>query len=126
MLGDEATVVPSAPLGPVAQPFVQPASSRRTGVMFDFPDRKEVVLQGPLARGVEARGDARGRRIWRSSVGGLSTAVRGRTGERALVYTRRIDLTKRTLDTAQQYEAVRSLFAEVEKTDAQSLLLAHR
>ena len=123
-LGDEATIAPSAPLGPRTQPFVQPVSSRRTGVYFDYPNREEVELRLRWPEGwkLEAMPQAK---ALASSVGGLSTAVEVKPGERALVYTRRMDITHRSFETAQQYEAIRSLFGEMEKSDAQSLLLAH-
>ena len=46
--------------------------------------------------------------------------------ERTLVYKRRLDISQRQLDTSQEYEAVRSLFGEAEKNDAQTLSLVHR
>ncbi|HEY3566308.1 MAG TPA: DUF3857 domain-containing protein [Thermoanaerobaculia bacterium] len=124
-LGDEATLAPSAPLGPLAQPFVQPASSRRTGVYFDFPWREEVELRlrwpegwkvQALPQEKQATGDA----------GSLTAKAEAKPGERSLVYTRRLDLSRRDLETSQQYEAVRSLFGEVEKSDAQALVLARK
>jgi hypothetical protein len=124
-LGDEATVVPSAPLGPLAQPFVQPASSRRTGVFFDYPDREEVELRLRWPEGWKVEGMPQEKNV-ASAVGGLTTTVEAKPGERSLVYTRRVDITRRDLATSQQYEAIRSLFGDVEKNDAQALLLAHR
>jgi hypothetical protein len=57
---------------------------------------------------------------------GLTTAVEVKAAERSLVYTRRVDVTSRALETSQQYEAIRSLFGDVEKSDAQALVLAKR
>lgn len=125
VLGDEATVVPSAPLGPVAQPFVQPGSSRRTAVMFDFPDREEVVLKVRWPEGWHAEALPRTIDVAKS-VGALSSTAEVNETERSLVYRRQVDLTKRMLASPQEYEAVRSLYAEVEKTDAQALLLVRR
>lgn len=124
-LGDEATIAPSAPLGPRAQPFVQPVASRRTGVYFDYPNREEVELRLRWPEGWKLEAMPQAKNL-ASSVGGLSTAVEVKPGERALVYTRRMDITQRSLETAQQYEAIRSLFGEMEKSDAQSLLLARQ
>jgi hypothetical protein len=61
-----------------------------------------------------------------SSIGVLSASVEVKPGERSLVYTRRMDIARRALETTQQYEAIRSLFGDVEKSDAQKLLLARR
>ena len=47
-------------------------------------------------------------------------------GERTLVYNRRFDLPHPVFNTSQDYEAVRSLFGELEKSDAQTVLLVHR
>ncbi|HYU32668.1 MAG TPA: DUF3857 domain-containing protein, partial [Thermoanaerobaculia bacterium] len=45
VLGDEATLVPSRPLGPVTQPLVQAGDKRRSQVLFAYPDRDEVELR---------------------------------------------------------------------------------
>jgi hypothetical protein len=124
-LGDEATIVPSAPVGPLAQPFVQAASSRRTGVYFDYPDREEVELHLRWPEGWKVEGAPQERNV-AGAVGALTTTVEVKPAERSLVYTRRVDLTHRALETSQQYEAIRSLFNDVEKSDAQALVLARR
>ncbi|HSF41319.1 MAG TPA: DUF3857 domain-containing protein [Thermoanaerobaculia bacterium] len=125
VLGDEATVWPSAPLGPTAQPFVQPSSSRRTAVMFDFPDREEVVLRLRWPEGWKIEAFPRTIEVAKS-VGALSSSAEVQEAERSLVYRRRVDLTKKTLVSPQEYDSVRALYAEVEKTDAQALLLVRR
>jgi hypothetical protein len=124
-LGDEATIAPSAPLGPRTQPFVQPAASRRTAVYFDYPNREEVELRLRWPEGWKLETMPQAKNL-ASSIGGLSTAVEVKPGERELLYTRRMDITHRSLDTAQQYEAIRSLFGEAAKNDAQTLTLARR
>jgi transglutaminase-like putative cysteine protease len=125
VLGDEATVVPSLPLGPLAQPFVQAAGARRSAVMFDFPDRDEVELRLRWPEGWTLDSLPKGTKV-DSTVGALASGAEVKEGERSLVYRRRLDLTRRVLGTSQEYEAVRSLFAEVEKSDAQALLLVRR
>jgi len=45
---------------------------------------------------------------------------------RSLVYRRQFDIKLKQLGNAQQYEAVRALYAAVEKSDAQALSLARR
>jgi hypothetical protein len=125
VLGDEATVVPSLPLGPLAQPFVQGAGARRSAVMFDFPDRDEVELRLRWPEGWTLESSP-GAAKMDSAVGSLVSGAEVKAGDRSLVYRRRLDLTKRVLGTSQEYEAVRSLFNEVEKSDAQALLLVRR
>ena len=124
-LGDEATIAPSAPVGPLAQPFVQTAASRRTGVYFDYPDREEVELRLRWPEGWKVEGMPQEKNV-ASAVGGLTTTVEVKPAERSLIYTRRVDVTRRALETSQQYEAIRSLFGDVEKSDAQALVLAKR
>ncbi len=81
VLGDEASLVPSAPLGPETQPLLQPSSSRRTMVMLDFAHQDEVELRLRWPGGVENRiapragrirdgGGARRRCCWSAGEGG--------------------------------------------------------
>jgi Domain of Unknown Function with PDB structure (DUF3857)/Domain of Unknown Function with PDB structure (DUF3858) len=125
VLGDEASVVPSAPLGPISQPFVQPASSRRSGVVFDYADRDEVELRLRWPEGWKVESLPRTATL-QSGVGALDASVEVKEGEHSLVYRRRMDVTKRTISSTRDYEAVRSLYGEVEKSDAQALLLVRR
>lgn len=122
-LGDEAAVVPSAPLGPLAQLFVQPASSRRTGVRFDFPYRDEVELKLHWPEGWKVDSTPQEKNV-AIKAAALSTSVEVKPAERTLIYKRSLDVTQRQLDTSQEYDAVRNLFAEVEKNDAQRVVLA--
>ncbi|HSS78098.1 MAG TPA: DUF3858 domain-containing protein, partial [Thermoanaerobaculia bacterium] len=120
----EAVVNPSAPLGPHTQPFVQPAASRRSSVVFNYPDREEVELhlRWPERWKVDARPSGR---MVTNVAGGLAAELELKDGEHSLVYKRRLDLPHRELATSQDYEAARSLFGELEKTDAQTIVLVH-
>jgi hypothetical protein len=124
-LGDEAIVSPSAPVGPRTQPFVQPVSGRRSAVLFDYPDREEVQLRLRWPEGwkVESRPQEK---TLTSAAGAVATSTELKEGERTLVYTRRFDLPHREFNTAQDYEALRILFGELEKSDAQKIVLVHR
>ena len=123
VLGDEAEVVPSAPLGPMIQPLVQPVTSRRSAVMFDYPDRDEVELRLSWPEGWNVEGKPREASVT-NTAGRLAVEVQ--QGDRSVVVKRRLDVTRKTLATSQEYEAIRSLFAETEKSDAQKLLLVRR
>jgi transglutaminase-like putative cysteine protease len=123
VLGDEAEVVPSAPLGPMVQPLVQPVTSRRSAVMFDYPDRDEVELRLSWPEGWNVEGKPREAAVT-NAAGTLAVEVQ--QGERSVVVKRRLDVTRKTLATSQEYEAIRSLFAQTEKSDAQKLLLVRR
>ena len=122
-LGDEAAVVPSAPLGPLAQVFVQPASSRRTGASFDFPYRDEVELKLRWPEGWKVDSLPQEKNV-ATKVAALATSIETDAAGRTLIYKRRLDITQRQLGTSQEYDAVRGLFAEVEKNDAQRVVLA--
>jgi hypothetical protein len=125
VLGDEATVVPSAPLGPATQPFVQTAAERKFDIIFDYPDREEVELR--------LRWPAAWRLVQRprpaavnGPCGALATGLEVNEPERALIYRRRMDITRRRLGSKEEYEAVRDLFGEAAKNDALALTLVRR
>ncbi|MFL6258927.1 MAG: DUF3857 domain-containing protein [Thermoanaerobaculia bacterium] len=125
VLGDEAAAVPSAPLGPLAQPFVQPAASRRSGVVFGelYRDEVELRLRWPEGWRVESKPAERN---LTAKVVSVSAHVEADADKRTLVYKRRFDVSQRQIGTSQEYESVRNLYAEVEKNDAQKLVLVHR
>ncbi len=125
VLGDQVALVPSAPLGPSAQPLTQPVSERKTAVIFDFADRDEVTLRLRWPEGwkVESLPAAA---AFQNDVGALLTNVELRENERSLVYQRRLDIVRRVLDSKQGYEDARSLFAAAAKNDAQELLLIRK
>jgi hypothetical protein len=121
-LEDEATLVPSAPLGPAAQPFLE--AERALDLIFDYASRDDVELRlrWPEAWKLEGIPLAAQKTV---PFGGLTASVELDAGQRTLVYRRRFDLTRRTLSAA-DYEAVRGLFAETVKSDAQKLTLVRR
>jgi hypothetical protein len=125
VLGDEATLTPSRPLGPSRQPFVQEASKRRSPVMFAYPDRDEVELRLRWPEGwkVETRPSPVSRQ---GRAGALAVSVDVDEAGRSLVYHRRLDFLLRQLGTMQLYEETRSLFGQTEKSDAETLVLARR
>ena len=125
VLGDETSIVPSAPFGPQVQPFVQPASSRRSGVVFGDLYREEVELKLRWPAGWSVESMPPERNLSAKAVS-ISSRVQVNAAERTLVYKRRFDVGQRQLTTSQEYENVRNLFAEVEKNDAQKLSLVHR
>ncbi len=124
VLGDEATVIPSAPLGPATQPFVQTAEERRIEVLFDFPSRDEVELhlRWPAGWRVE-RSPATN--VLDGLSGGLATGVVLNAADRTLFYRRRLDVTRRRLSSKPEYEAVRALFGAAARSDAESVVLVH-
>lgn len=125
VLGDEASIVPSAPLGPVAQPFVQGSASRRSAVVFDFADRDEIELRLRWPDGWKVESRPKDSAL-ANATGALALTVEIAENDRSAVVKRRLDITRQTLSTSQEYDAVRSLFTEAEKSDAQTLLLVRR
>jgi transglutaminase-like putative cysteine protease len=125
VLGDEATVVPSAPLGPAFQPFVQTAAERKLDIIFDYPDREEVELRlrWPAAWYLDQR--PRPAAV-NGPCGALSAGLVVNEPEHTLVYRRRFDITRRRLGSKEEYEAVRDLFGEAAKNDALVLTLVRR
>ena len=125
VLGDEATVVPSAPLGPVRQPFTQTADERKMDVIFEYPDRDEVELR--LRWPAEWRVEQVPQPVAvNQPCGALSTSVVRNDQDHTLVYRRRLDVTQRTIGIKDGYEAVRDLFGMTEKNDGQKLTLLRR
>ncbi len=123
VLGDESALAPSAPLGPAAQPFVEP--ERKIDVILPYPARDEVELhlRWPAGWRLDQRPQAASLDV---SCGAFSSAVEVDAEKRSLVYKRRLDLTRRTLDAKKDYAAVRGLFAEAARNDAQKLTLVQR
>ncbi len=120
VLGDEASLFPSAPLGPSKQPFVQDASKRRSPVLFLFADRDEVELRLRWPEGWKLDRQPKPAAV-RNRGGEMSVAVEVDGAGRSLVYRRRFDIPARQLDTTGQYQEIRALFAAVEKSDAEAL-----
>jgi hypothetical protein len=125
VLGDETSLVPSRPLGPVAQPLVQTGDKRRSQVLFAYADRDEVELRLRWPEGWKVD-TLPGLAKQEKPAGAFVVEVEETPAERTLVYRRRFDLRNRMLDNAQEYEAVRALYAAVEKSDAQPLALVRR
>jgi transglutaminase-like putative cysteine protease len=125
VLGDEASLAPSRPLGPVRQPFVQEPGQRRSPVLFSYADLDEIELRLRWPEGWRVE-ELPGNAHYERPLGALVVDVENREAERSLVYRRRFELRRRKLGTTHDYEAVRSLFAAVEKSDAQPLALVRR
>ncbi len=124
-LGDEVSLKPSAPLGPTQQPFALPAASRRSPVLFSFADRDEVELKLRWPAGWSL--DVRPQPVRHDGgLGLLEATLEVDAAGHALTYRRAVEIRERQATSREQYEAVRSLFAAVEKSDAQALVLVRR
>jgi len=120
VLGDEASLHPSLPLGPAIQPFVQDASKRRTAVLFQFADRDEVELRLRWPEGWKLEAKPKPVTL-KNRAGELAVALEMDEAGRSLTYRRRLDIPKRQLDTTGQYEDARALFRAAVASDAEPL-----
>ena len=125
VLGDEVSLVPSRPLGPITQTFIQPADKRRSPVLFPYGDVEEVELRLRWPEGWKIE-SVPGLTKQEFPVGALAVEVAVKDAERVLVYRRHFEMRFRQLGSSQDYEAARALFAAVEKSDAQTLALVRR
>ncbi|MEA2694351.1 MAG: hypothetical protein QOJ16_3738 [Acidobacteriota bacterium] len=124
-LGDELSLLPSRPLGPVHQPLTGPAAQRRSPLLFDYADRDEVELDltWPAGWSVERRPQAAHQE---NDAGALAIAVEVKEAERSLTYRRRFDLAKKQIITLQGVDRVHALYDAAEKSDAETLVLVRR
>lgn len=125
VLGDESSLVPSRPLGPTRQPFVQEAAQRRSPVLFPFADQDEVELRLRWPEGWKLESQPKPAST-RNRAGALAVSVEVNEAERSLVYRRRLDLPERRLGTREHYQDARALFAAAETSDAEPLSLVRR
>ncbi|MEM9597555.1 MAG: DUF3857 domain-containing protein [Acidobacteriota bacterium] len=124
VLGDEAALRPSLPLGPVRQRYDAPTEARRTPVRISFPDQDEVEMTLSWPPGWELDAAPADLDV-RTDVGhGVGSLELGEGGDR-LVYRRRFTIHRRTVQPGEPYAALRDLYAEMERHDAQEIVLIH-
>jgi Domain of Unknown Function with PDB structure (DUF3857) len=121
VLGDQATVAPSRPLGPLAQPFTLAPAQRLTPVQLRYADSDRVDLTVSWPEG------------WVADVVPDAVSVDNRAGlfavaldvdeeARTLRYSRRFDTVETSFDRS-QYVDLRALYAAVDESDDQELVL---
>lgn len=122
VLGDQATLVPSRPLGPVAQRFTLAPSERVTPVLLAFADRDQVELTVTWPEGwvleVVPEGAA-----FESEAGRFTAEVEHDPAARRLSYRRTFDTVERELAGWNPYLALRQLYAAASESDARKLVL---
>lgn len=122
VLGDEVAVRPSAPLGPISQPFTLPPNQRRTPVQLSYGSRDDVLLSITWPEGwvVDVlpqdteHTNPLGRVEWR---------VVADEGARKVEIQRRFDRSEYEIIGSEQYGILRTLYQQAAKADAQSLVL---
>lgn len=122
VLGDETSLEPSWPLGPVTQTFTLPVERRRTPVLLPFADRDEVTmtLQWPEGWVIDLMPEAVS---LHSAVGAVEVSVEVDEAARSLKFHRLADVSSYDLRGRENYVLIRQLYAEMEKSDAQHLVL---
>lgn len=124
VLGDEASLSPSLPLGPVQQPFHAEAASRVSPILFTYADRDEVELTVRWPEGWDV--DKLPKQVRHdNAAGAVLTTIEWADGARSLTYRRQFDVKQRELGK-QQYATVQALFTRAEKTDAETLVLLRK
>ncbi len=120
ILGDEASLLPSRPFGPVRQRFSLPPEQRKTPVLFALADRDttELTLTWPEGWEIDVLPEAV---ELKNAIGATAYSVAVDAAARTLTYTRRFDLRRREVTGAEAYKALRDLYANAEKHDAQTL-----
>lgn len=122
VLGDEASYKPSRPFGPAKQRYTLPPEKRRQAVQISFADRDEIELV--VRWGEEWRVDAASSPFEVSSEAGTAKAEVGvdEAGHR-LVYRRTLEIAKTRYDVGEPYRQLRDLYTQLERHDAESIVL---
>ena len=112
-------------LGPARQLFEMPPAQRRTPVLLDFGDVKqvEVTLTWPEGWQVESGPVAFERA---TQAGSALYQVETDPAERTFKLTRRMEINKELYVNSQEYASLRELFELMERQDAKPLVLVRR
>lgn len=123
VLGDEASLRLSRPLGPVDHPFR--ASGRRIPILLPFADRDETELSLSWPEGWEVEVLPQGM-DYSGPAGAFVSRVEADAANRTVTYSRRFEVSQREFSSPPWIQAIRTLYDEAEKHDAQSLVLVRR
>ncbi len=121
VLGDQAELVPSRPLGPIEQPFTLAPGQRLTPVQLAFADsdRVEVTVAFPEGWVADVVPEAV---AVDNRAGTFATALEVDEAERTVRYSRRFD-TVRSSFPRSEYGELRALYAAVQASDGQEMVL---
>lgn len=122
VLGDEVTLRPSLPLGPVQQPFTLPASRRISPVLFNFADRDELELTLRWPEGWKPEALPKPL-THQGAVTAAAASIEVDEAARTLKYRRRMDIQQKFMQEAKHYQDIQALYTLTEKHDAQGLVL---
>ncbi len=123
VLGDEVSLAPSRPLGPVDSPFTLLTSQRQTPILFRFLDRDEVTwtIHWPEGWILESQPAPLEHA---NAVGSFSLALDTDLEARTLTVHRVMDRLKREVYPGREYGQLRSHYKKAGKSDAQQIVLA--
>lgn len=122
VLGDEATIEPSVPLGPIAQRYALAPEDRTTPVRVSFADRDHVVLDlsWPPGWAIELRPEDL---EMRGEAGAVSARLEVDATSRRLRYERTLSIDDTVYFPGAPYAALRALYGAVDRHDAQPIVL---
>ncbi len=125
VLGDEASVFPSRPLGPLNSPFELPPERRKTPVQLSFGDRDQstTTLTWPEGWDVE---DLPAAFEQENLAGAAVYEVATDEEARKMTVTRRLDVRKELFVDSKEYGALQTLWNLMETQDARPVVLVRR
>lgn len=134
VLGDESSLLPSLPWGPLEQRYALSPAARTTPVRVSFADRDELVLDLSWPPGWQPevvpdtlawpeRAVANGRELDSEAPGHAHARVEIDPAARSLRYERVVQIDGTVIQPGDAYQALRNLYAAVERHDAQPLVL---
>lgn len=121
VLGDQAELVPSRPLGPLGQPFTLTPVQRRTPVQLAFADSDRVEVGVTFPEGWAADVLPEDASV-DNGAGTFTVALDVDEAARTVRYSRRFDTVATSFDRS-EYANLRALYAAVEASDGQELVL---
>ena len=124
VLSDEVSLWLSRPLGPISQIFQLEPEQRKTPVLLSFPDvdEMEVRLTWPESWELEVVAEP----LDFANDAGRAAVTVTTNGDRSLSYSRNFTLSDRQFVGSEAYEALRTLYGQMEKSDTQALVLTAR
>ncbi|MBX7187144.1 MAG: DUF3857 domain-containing protein [Vicinamibacteria bacterium] len=124
-LGDEVTLNPARPIGPFSQPFTVSETERRSPIMMDHGGIEEMELKISWPKGWSLATRPQPSSM-DAGIASYTVELPGEAAPGTFVYKRNMQVRKREPADRVEYAALRNLFTEAEKRDAQTLVLARR
>lgn len=122
VLGDEAEVPTSMPLGLTSNPFSLPPGRRRTPVQIPFPRTERVEVHLTWPEGWEVEGEPQLKSV-ANGAGNLDTLFQVKEGERKLVTGRALTVAKAQHIGREAYVDLHNLYTTAAASDAEVVLL---